>query len=82
VIRWVSDCAWQSLIANPLFLPVLFWQYARPLVLLSKEATKKAQPHLMLTRACSSYAFNRQLSNSFTGPSKRYNLLHELDHWD
>jgi hypothetical protein len=40
-----GDCALGSLIASPLFLPVLFWQYARPLPLLAQEATKKAQSH-------------------------------------
>ena len=42
---WAGDCALGSLIASPFFLPVLFWPYARPLPLLSKEATKKAWSH-------------------------------------
>jgi hypothetical protein len=45
VIMRAGDCALGSLIASPLFLPVLFWQYARPLPLLAQEATKKAQSH-------------------------------------
>jgi hypothetical protein len=77
---WAGDCALGSLIASPLFLPVLFWQYARPLPLLSKEATKNAVSR-MLTRAWADCAFSRQLSSSFTGPSKRYSLLYEPDHY-
>jgi hypothetical protein len=45
VMMRAGDCALGSLIASPLFLPVLFWQYARPLPLLAQEATKKAHSH-------------------------------------
>ena len=41
VIR-AGDCALQSLIASPLFVPVLFCQRLRLLPLFAKEAIKKA----------------------------------------
>ena len=71
-----------STIASPSFLPILFLQRTRPLLLLSQETTKKSAIPAALTQACSDCAFSRQFSSSFTEPGKMYSLLHEPDHSD
>jgi hypothetical protein len=81
VMMRAGDYALGSLIAGPLFLPVLFWQYARPLPLLAQEATKKRGLTHADTRAWSDCSFSRQLSSSFTGSSRRYSLLYAPDRY-
>ena len=46
-----------------------------------ERGNKKSAVARMLTRAWSDRALSRQLLSSFTGPSKRYNLLEEPDHY-
>jgi len=75
-----GDCALGSLIASPCFLPGLFWQYVRPLPAPLERGNKKSAVSHMLIGAWSDRAFSRQLSSSFTGHSKRYNLPYEPDH--
>ena len=51
---------------------------------LCRSSRKRQQKKRSLThadRAWSDRAFRRQLSRSFTGPSKRYSLLYEPDHY-
>jgi hypothetical protein len=74
VVMWAGDCARQSVIVSPLFVPVCFWQRVRPLSLLTQKVIKKRTSTILAVWVQSSCTFRMRLERS-----PKQNYLNRVD---